>query len=454
MADKITKLDGSTIDRAEKVLKLINWYHEKYENKETRLCDLSIGSELRTLLESITVETTDVEYNTYELFKQTFTQYATGNYLDLKACETKLNRKKGTVARGEVTFTISQTLQEDYIIPAGIVILHRDTGNEYILSSDVTIDAGTYTKDGYVYSKVVGSDYNALPDKLTAFKNIHRTRYDLKVTNNFEITGGTNPETDENLRQRIFNNKKERAFGTLPAYTNSIIENIEEVHDVAFINPNNLTNHYKIIKDSNNQNVQVKCTDCKRVIIVNGASKPCPLEVLQSVEDYVTHQDNVVLGHNFHVQRASTTPVYFDIGVFKEGSVTEDEIITAILAYINGGTIGTKTYPGLNIGEAVKKQSLLDAIEELDGVDQVESITNIKYNNKLPSDVNKWIKIGNQQYTYTAGGYTYSRVGNTINPWGRKNFVTLPIASYSVAQLGYKRNVDSTSTNGVGLTIY
>ena len=454
MEDSITKLDGTTISRAEKVLKLINWYQEKYQNKETRLCDLSIGSEIRTLLESITVETNDIEYNTYELFKQTFTQYSSGSFLDLKACETKLNRKKGTVARGEVTFTISQTVPEDYIIPAGIVILHRDNGNEYILASDVKIDAGTYTKNGFVYSKVVGSDYNALPGKLTAFKNIHRTRYDLKVTNNYEITGGRDTESDESLRARIFNNKKEKAFGTLPAYINNIIENVDDVHDVAFINPNNLSNHYKTIKDANNQNVQVKCTDCKRVILVNGTSKPCPLEVLQNVENYMTHQDNIVLGHTFHVQRANTTPFYFDIGIFKEGSVTEEEVIEALLAYFNGGIIGTKNYPGLNIGEAVKKQNMLDAIEELEGVDQVESITSINYNTNLPTNVNSWTKIGNQQYTYTTGGYTYSRVGDTINPWGRKNFVTLSTSASSVATLGYKRNIDNTSTSGVGLTLY
>ena len=454
MADIITKLDGTTISRADKVLKLINWYKEKYENKETKLCDLSIGSELRTLLESITVDTNDIEYNSYELFKQTFTQYANGNYLDLKACETKLNRKKGTVARGEVTFTISQTLPEDYIIPAGIVVLHRDNGNEYILANDVKIDAGTYTKNGFVYSKVVGSDYNALPGKLTAFKNIHRTRYDLKVTNNYEISGGSDTESDESLRERIFNNKKERAFGTLPAYLNNIIENVDNVHDVAFINPKNLSNHYKIVKDANNQNVQVKCTDCTRVIIVNGTTKPCPLEVLQNVENYMTHQNNIILGHNFHIQKATPTSFYFDIGVFKEGSVTEEEVTQALITYFDGGTIGTKTYPGLNIGEPIKKQSMLDAIEELEGVNQVESITNINYNKNLPTDINKWTKIGNQQYTYTSGGYTYSRVGDTINPWGRKNFLTLSTSSFSVAQLGYKRNIDNTSTSGIGLTIY
>lgn len=454
MTDIITKLDGTTISRADKVLKMINWYQEKYYNKETKLCDLSIGSELRTLLESFTVETSDVESNSYDLFKQTFLQYSTGNYLDMKSCEQKINRKKGSVAKGEVTFSIPNLLNDDYIIPAGVIILNRDNGNEYILSSDVVIAAGTYSANGFVYAKVIGSASNAISDKLTAFKNIHRVRYDLKVTNNSEITGGTDPETDESLRQRCFDSKKEKAFGTLPSYSNNILEYCYDVHDVAFINPNNLSNHYKVEKDANNNNVNVKCTDCMRVVIVNANSKPCPTEVLQEVETYISNQNNKILGHTFHVQKATLSNFIFDVGIFPNGSVTEDDIITAMLAYINGGTIGTRTYPGLKIGEAVRKQSLMDAIEELDNVDQVESITAINYNNSLPSDVSQWTKVGNQQYTYTKGNYTYSRSGDTINKWGKANFVTLSPGISSVASLGYKRNVDTSTRERIGLTIY
>lgn len=96
----------------------------------------------------------------------------------------------------------------------------------------------------------------------------------------------------------------------------------------------------------------------------------------------------------------------------------------------------------------------MDAIEELDNVDQVESITAINYNNSLPSDVSQWTKVGNQQYTYTKGNYTYSRSGDTINKWGKANFVTLSPGISSVASLGYKRNVDTSTRERIGLTIY
>lgn len=461
---KYTRLDGEVRTQTEMLESMLNYYHDLYNQDLSSITDLSEGSELRNLLESFVLATYDVEFTSYEQFKQTFITYAKGNYLDLKACEFKINRKQGTAAIGVVTFSLPQTQEQNVIIPQGTVILHRIEGYEYVLSTDVTIAAGTNTANGTVYSKIVGEKYNAAEGTLTAFREIATIRRDLKVTNNEEITGGTDTETDEQLRQRILDAKKERAAGTLSYYKNMIVNQVEEVHDVAFINPNDVSNHYKTITKSDGTSSNEKCTDCMRVIYVNGYAKPCPTDVLQEVESLVTHQDNLIVGHEFHVQSASNTTVYFEIKLYtiKNATISESDIVTAINAYMNGGSIfgdedavndGTSiVFNGLNLGEAIQKERLLDAIESLPQVSQVDDIVQIHYNNNLPTGIGEWTKIGNQQYQLVTGGYTYTRNGDTINKWGSRKFTSISVPKYSVGRLGHMKNVDKDTNLSIKFT--
>ncbi|WP_455644816.1 baseplate J/gp47 family protein [Methanosphaera sp.] len=448
----ITNFDGTTIDRSQKVIKLINYYQEMYGENLTDICDLSMGSEMRTLLESFTVETTDIEYQLYQLFKQTFTKYSTGYYLDLKACEQKINRKQGTVATGEVTFSLPVTLTSDYTIPRGTIILSRKKGYEYILASDVTILANSYTANGTVYSKLIGSEYNTEAGTLTAFEDIRAVRRDLQVTNDGKISGGTDTESDDDLRERVLNAKKERANGTLTAYKN-LIESIEGVHDAAFINPNNVSNHYKVEKDSEGNEQQVKCTDCTRVIYVNGTTKPALNSVVTSVEDVMTHQDNIILGHEFHIQPATVHYKYFDVSVYNTGSiVSETDVLSAINTYFDGGTIGERTFPGLDIGENIRKSQMINAIEEIPEVEQVESIHELTYNTSIPSSLSSWNKVSSDEYTYNGDyNFVYTRSASTTNYWGTRNFDSINIPDYVVGCLGNKTQRDPNTEEQIGL---
>lgn len=454
----ITNFDGSTIDRSKKVAELINYYTEAYNSNLSDICDLSEGSEIRTFLESFTVESVDIERQMYALFQQTFTKYSTGYFLDLKACEQKLSRKQGRVATGTVTFTLSETQTEDYTVPRGTIILHRQTGNEYILSNDVTIQKDTYSADGIVYSRLLGSEYNAEPDTLTAFEDIISVPNNLEVTNNAEISEGEAVETDESLRERIYNARRERANGTIPAYT-TMLTALEGVHDVAFVNPNSMTNHYKTVTDTNGNTSNVRCTDCTRVILVNDEdNKPCRQSVLESVENVMTNQNNIIIGHLFHVQAATVANVYFDVTLYyTDSKVYEKDVVDAITAYIDGGVVGTKYFDGLKIGEDIRKSKMITAIEEIPNVDQVESILIKRYNENLPANIKYWTKNTATNYTYKdKDGFTYSRgtSSSSINKWGSNTFNTIHIKDWEVARFLSKTMRDPEATNDIGLTQY
>lgn len=459
MVDEIiTNFDGSTIDRSKKVQELINYYQEAYGTNLSDICDLSEGSEIRTFLESFIVESIDIERQMYALFQQTFTKYATGYFLDLKACEQKISRKQGNVATGTVTFTLSETQTEDYTVPRGTVILHRQTGNEYILSSDVTIQKDTYSADGIVYSRLLGSEYNAEPDTLTAFEDIISVPNNLEVTNNAAITDGEAVETDDSLRERIYNARRERANGTITAYTNMLTA-LDGVHDVAFVNPNSMNNHYKTVTDTSGNQSNVRCTDCTRVILVNDDdNKPCSQSVLESVENVMTDQDNIIIGHLFHVQAATVVNVYFDVTLYYTGSkVYEKDVVDAITAYVDGGVVGTKSFTGVKIGEDLRKSRMITAIEEIQNVDQVESILIKKYNTSIPTNIKYWTKNTATNYVYTdSQGFVYSRgtSQSSINYWGSKNFNTVHVRDWEIARFLSKTMRDPNATNDIGLTQY
>lgn len=457
--DVVKRADGTEKSRSGIVNSNIGFYQEKYEENITNICDFSDGSEIRTLHESIAVDIINLYRDNYELFKQTFVLYATGAYLDWHGCEYHLSRKQSDVATGNVTFSLKETLAVDYIIPQGTVILGRGTGYEYILSSNITIPAGTLTTDGTVYSKLTGARYNSLANTLTAFKDEASIRKPVSVTNANPITGGVDAETDDEFRQRILAAKKESAYGTVSSYINLLKNSVNDIHDVSFVDPELLINsvyaakHYKT-------NGKDYCTDCDAVVFVNANSKPCPDNVLDEVNYIMTQQNNIVIGQLFHVQKAALAVIYLYVNVYVETIVNEDVMADHIQAYLDGDEITTKSgnrrYKGLDIGEILYKSKLIDCIENIPGVLQVESIHRLNYNKNIPTEQNKWVANGdeNKSYTYIDGGgytYTWDVDSDTPNYWGRKNFDKIVPGYGKVISLGQMKDVDSSTTAVISL---
>lgn len=460
--DIITTLDGKTITRTDIVEKNKQFYKEAHETELTKICDFSEGSEIRTIHESLAIDIINMYRELHRIHKMKFINYSTGAYLDELACEQHLTRHPSSTAHGQVTFTIPEIISSDIVIPRGTVILQQKTGYEYILQENCIIPQGTLSTTGEVYSKLAGARYNSVKGTLTAFKDIEAIRTIVSVTNPEEITGGVDPESDEEFRERIRNVKQERAYGTLPVYTNIIKAAVTDVHDIQFVDPNLLiTNelypqHYKPgtdFSDTSKLKSSDKCTKCSKVIFVNANSKPCPTSVLDEVEYVMSQQNNLVIGHDFHIEKAVPTYLYFSIHIYYDYPVDEERIVDHIEAFLNGDEITTKQgetrYAGLNIKETLYKSQLIDVIEDIPGVHHVESIHRLKYNqdivNVAPGD---WIQ-NDDFWTYVdEDGYWYSKSGdNAVDLWGEKNFDSISLRSGRVFALGSMKSVDSTANS-------
>lgn len=441
-----TRKDGTEVTKSQIVSDMINYYHEAYDEDLTSICDLSTGSELRTLIESIAVEVYDLYYQEYISSQQYFVKTATGYFLDLLGCEAHLERKQSTTAYGVVTFTLKGgTLSTNYVIPQNTIILHRTTGNQYITAEVGIIEKGTLSTNVKVVAAQSGSDYNSSSGKLTAFRDVNNVRRDLAVTNNYEIIGGEDTETDDEFRERILKALHNNVFGTIGSYSTAL-ENITGVHDVAFINPNNVTDHKINGK---------RCTSCTRIIYVNSTTKELgedgtsviPESVLMSCTNYMENPENHIIGHEFHIEPAQLRNVYFKVVAYCNDTVSTEEIYNALNCYFEGGTIGGITFTGLKIGEGIRKEMMIDAVEELPGIDQVESIKQLYYrSSEFPKDKNEWMEVAgtNTKEWTDANKFTYTMTNDVINKWGERTFNTIYIHDYQVGHIDTMDHKDST----------
>lgn len=464
--------DGTRFSRTDIVNSSIEFYKTEYEDNLTDICDFSDGSEIRTLHESIAVELFAKYRYDEQRSKEKYVKYATGTYLDELACEYHINRKRGRIATGTVTFSTTANVDGEMRVPRGTVILARDTGYEYILQEDVIITSANTPENGTVYSKLIGEEYNAEADTLTAFKNIETIRTEIKVTNPVALTGGENMETDDELRERILQAKQERAYGTAPVYQSNVVNKVNGIHDIQFVDPNLLTTyytyprHYKVGTTSSQTAgktfEQIKsylCTDCTAVVFVNSYLKPCPDQVLADVEYELTLQKNLVVGQKFHFERAYLDKIYFNIELYVTSTVQEETLEEHLDAFFNMGDVETKSgpvhYHGVDLGQSVTKSQLLDVLESIPGVHQVGYIKLSKYYPEIPKEISQWNNNGKSGYNYIDNdGYYYWRANSEISSigyWGVKNFTELETTAGKVLVLGRRSEIDSSTKTTFGL---
>ena len=133
--------------------------------------------------------------------KNSFHQYASGYWLDCAAYDCGLERKAATYAYGDVVVTTSQpniTFLKGFVfsVPSenGSTAIDFETTATHICTK-----AGTYTFR--VKAILPGPDSNVKADTINIMKNPIKGVDD--VINLEPLSGGTDPESDDSLRQRI-----------------------------------------------------------------------------------------------------------------------------------------------------------------------------------------------------------------------------------------------------------
>lgn len=158
--------------------------------------DTREGSFANTLISPVSYKIWEMLQSLNAVIPIAFVDETSGEYIDKRAGEFGLKRKKGTKAKANMTFTGKASA----VINAGNVFL-TDDGYEYILENNVTI-ASNGKGEGVVVAMEAGEVYNTPINTIT---NLYKTLPGLTaVTNSTAAIGGTNDETDESFVNRLY----------------------------------------------------------------------------------------------------------------------------------------------------------------------------------------------------------------------------------------------------------
>lgn len=132
--------------------------------------------------------------------KNGFHQWAEGRWLDYCAYDVGLERRDATYAYGNVSVTTSQGVT----FPKGFIFSVPSIDGAPAIDFETT-EAHSYTEAGTykirVKAVLTGPDSNVKADSINIMKNPIAGIAD--ITNEEALSGGTNPEDDASLRQRI-----------------------------------------------------------------------------------------------------------------------------------------------------------------------------------------------------------------------------------------------------------
>ena len=189
---------------------------QTYENIKQRILD-NINSDIdkregsftQNMISPISEELAKIYLEQRDLVNMAFVRNGFFNYLDDKCWEYGVERKIGTSAVGEVTFEG----EDGTIISNGTVIYNNDL--YYVILNDADISNGK--ADLVVEAYEMGKKYNVLKNtEFTLKENIQGV---TKVYAKEDFKGGTDTETDEELRDRYFNTiKKSYTSGNVAHY--------------------------------------------------------------------------------------------------------------------------------------------------------------------------------------------------------------------------------------------
>lgn len=170
-----------------------------------------------------------VAYSLHELWQEMGALYSVmffdgliGEYLDKRAAEYGLARTQGKRATGSITILTNF----DTTIPAGTYFT-SESGYEYVTTEAVTTENNTATVG--IEAENIGAAYNAL--------NIEVMRLTVSVPGvvagrlSGDITGGADEESDEGLRERLYNQIRAAGSGC----TNDYITWAKEVPGVGAV---------------------------------------------------------------------------------------------------------------------------------------------------------------------------------------------------------------------------
>lgn len=197
-------------------------YDEIYERMKKKYVQESgaqfdEASDIAIRLKVLAGEIYNANVNMEWIKNQMFVETATGKRLDYIAKQRGLERKPAQKAQGEITFYISEPIDHTIIIPKGAVAATaEEIPRRFVTTEDEEITQGATFVSVYAEAEKAGSSGNAVYGAVTVAVDVPS---EIEWVKNREAyVGGTDEESDEELRERIKDSYLRLPNGTNAAY--------------------------------------------------------------------------------------------------------------------------------------------------------------------------------------------------------------------------------------------
>ena len=176
-------------------------YEKTYEEikadilREITLTDKREGSFVNDMISPVSAELEKVYAQFDKMIGTMFIEDTAGEYLEKRASEYGLARKMGTKATGTVTFTGTANT----VIPVSTLV-QTAYGVRFLTDSAVTVGGGG-TVNALITAEEIGEDYNVPAGDINQMTVT--VAGITAVTNGADNSGGTNVETDAELKDRL-----------------------------------------------------------------------------------------------------------------------------------------------------------------------------------------------------------------------------------------------------------
>lgn len=277
----------------------------------TGISNIRPGSVVRTLVEAILAEQDIQYYQISQVFEGMDIEQAKGSDLDRLVKILGVVRKNATSCNAMLTFGRSTELTFDVVIPSGsIVSTYPDNdGNtiEFVVNDDVVLEAGELEVTTLCTAREPGIIY--VPMNTVAVMN--KPILNIEYVNNAEnIYGGSERETDDELRERSKDIFASLGKGTIAAIESAIMA-IDGVLDVI-------------------------CVDCSRGVgtadvIVVTATTPPSADVISTIEDVMFNTK--AAGIDAKIIYPTIMTIDISVNVSDGVNINVDDIGNAIIDY-------------------------------------------------------------------------------------------------------------------------
>lgn len=196
-------------------------YNEILERMTEKFTELSgyeperasdIGIRLKLLAGELFALDSEIDW----MKKQMFPNTASGEQLELHALQRGLTRRRGRKAVGEIAFRLEMPAEYDVIIPAGTICTLGDGSLNYITTQEYRFRRGNTLLFASCEAQNSGKKYNVGIGRVNTIVTYFSVG--ISIVNSSSFTGGTDDETDEELRSRIAESYRMNPDGINAAY--------------------------------------------------------------------------------------------------------------------------------------------------------------------------------------------------------------------------------------------